>query len=94
MGAIKIMLTGIVFMLISVFVLIISIHRLDGFFLVSSIVLMIIGIVVFISGIFETKDSIYTDEDQIAKIECDGCKKKFDIDYPKCPNCGKYNNNV
>ena len=31
------------------------------------------------------------DPDGIAKVRCPGCGADYDMDYPKCPNCGTKN---
>lgn len=31
------------------------------------------------------------DEDHIEQVTCPKCRNKYDMDYPKCPNCGYKN---
>lgn len=31
------------------------------------------------------------EEEKIQQVVCPGCKTEYDMDYPKCPNCGRKN---
>jgi len=89
------MLTGIMFVLISLFFLGVRIINSNGFTLeISATIFIIIGVILFLVGLIimprlerNVNDNIDEEKNNISKIICPNCKKEHDIDYPKCPYC-------
>lgn len=95
MTSIKMMLTGIMFVLVSIFLLGVRIINKSGVTLdILAIILIIVGVVLFLCGLIivpllerKTDDSSDEEGDNISKTVCPNCNKEHDIDYPKCPYC-------
>ena len=81
------MLTGIMSMLIAIFVLIIGYEGAALFFAIVGILAFLFGAA---EGLYGMKRSPKpSPEVQIAQVVCQKCGKKYDMDYPRCPHCGQ-----
>ena len=83
-SCIKILLTGIMLLLVGVFLLV-----ADSWNMEIAAFCFIAGIVTFVVGLFvpwEKGNAVV--DDALPQKECPQCGKKHDFDYPQCPHCG------
>lgn len=83
MDAIKLMLSGIMLMLIAVFLIFCEAGGI-------AVLLAVIAVVLFAFGLFQrTNDPLSLDD--LPQKKCPSCGKEYDFDYAKCPHCGQEN---
>lgn len=83
LSCVKVMLTGMMLLIIGTFLYVADDCNMD-----FAAVCFIVGIVVFIVGLFipqEKRAAII--DDTLPQRKCPRCGKDHDFDYPKCPHC-------
>lgn len=84
LSCIKVMLTGIFLLVLGAFLIIADAGNM-GF----AGVCFIVGIIVFLVGLFIPQDrSEPIIDDTLPQHKCPQCGKDHDFDFPECPHCG------
>lgn len=84
MDAIKLMLSGIMLMLTAIFLALMGADEICLF-------LAVIGVILFIIGVFQRTDDTPLSLDPLPQKTCRSCGKAYDFDYAACPYCGNQN---
>ncbi len=85
MDAIKLMLSGIMLMLIAIFLIF---CEAGGY----AVLLAVVAVFLFAFGVFQrTNDPLSLDK--LPQKTCKNCGKDYDFDYASCPYCGHVDNN-
>ena len=83
-SCVKVMLTGIILILVGIFLYMASDGNMDGF----SVFCFFAGILVFALGLFIPWEKGKTVvNDRLPQRKCPKCGKEHDFDYPQCPHC-------
>ena len=81
MDAIKLMLSGIMLMLIAIFLLF---AEVGGF----CVILAAVAVILFVVGVFQRADETPMSLDELPQKKCKNCGREYDFDYAACPYCG------
>lgn len=81
MDAIKLMLSGIMLMLIAIFLIFCEAGNFCMF-------LSVIGVILFVIGVFQKVNDTPMALDELPQKTCANCGKEYDFDYATCPYCG------
>ena len=81
MDAIKLMLSGIMLLLIAIFLIQLGADQICLF-------LAVIGVILFVIGVFQRTDETPVSLDELPQKKCKNCGREYDFDYASCPYCG------
>ena len=81
MDAIKLMLSGIMLLLIAIFLIQLGADQICLF-------LAVIGVILFVVGVFQRTDETPMSLDDLPQKKCENCGRDYDFDYAACPYCG------
>ncbi len=84
MKQVKLLLSGIMLAVVSVYLLFVNISP------AFSLLGMLAAIVIFVAGLLSgnEKDAESENRENLPQKKCPNCSKEHDFDYPKCPFCG------
>ena len=80
MDAIKLMLSGIMLMLIAIFLIQLGADQICLF-------PAVIGVILFVVGVFQRTDETPMSLDELPQKKCENCGREYDFDYAACPYC-------
>ncbi len=93
---------GILYILISLTLIILTLQSMSPLWLFIAFSNIILGLALFVVGelmerVLILEEKLGTGKENpdeaeaIQQIACSSCKRKYDMDYPKCPYCGQKN---
>jgi len=88
MKVIVAMLTGIMFLLAGIFLLLLGGEGIALIFAAVGVIVFILGCVEGIYGVKANSTGGTSYEQPTPQKQCPGCGEKHDFDYPRCPWCG------
>jgi len=80
MDAIKLMLSGIMLLLIAIFLIQLGADQICLF-------LAVIGVILFVIGVFQRTDETPMSLDELPQKKCENCGREYDFDCAACPYC-------
>ena len=81
MDAIKLMLSGIMLLLIAIFLIQLGADQISLF-------LAVIAVILFVVGVFQRTDETPMSLDELPQKKCKNCGREYDFDYAARPYCG------
>ena len=81
MDAIKLMLSGIMLMLIAVFLIFCDAGN-------PALLVAAVAVILFVIGVFQRTDDTPMSLDPLPQKTCPNCGKQYDFDYAACSYCG------